>query len=68
MGERVLLVIDCLMLLPIVLELLDIAGEVILLLLQMLLLTLVSLTLLTVVLIADGCDLLGLFVGIRAVL
>jgi hypothetical protein len=56
------------MFLSIVLEFLDIAGEVILLLLQVLLLALVSLALLTVVLVADGCDLLGLLVCIGAVL
>ena len=66
--ERVLLVVDGLILLSIVLEFLDIAGEVILLLLQVLLLALVSLALLTVVLVADGCDLLGLLVCIGAVL
>jgi hypothetical protein len=68
MRERVLLVVDCLMLLSIVLEFLDIAGEVILLLLQVLLLALVSFALLTVVLVTDGCDLLGLLVCIGAVL
>ena len=67
-GERVLLVVDGLMLLSIVLEFLDIAGEVILLLLQVLLLAFVSLALLTVVLVADGCDLLGLLASIGAVL
>ena len=56
------------MLLSIVLEFFDIAGEVILLLLQVLLLALVSLALLTVVLVADGCDLLGLFACIGTVL
>lgn len=68
MGERVLLVIDGLMLLSIVLEFLDIAGEVILLLLQVLLLALVSLALLAVVLVADGCDFLGLLASIGAIL
>ncbi len=56
------------MLLSIVLEFLNIASEVILLLLQMLLLAFVSLALLTVVLVADGCDLLGLLVSIGSVL
>jgi hypothetical protein len=56
------------MLLSIVLEFLDIAAEVILLLLQVLLLALVSLALLAVVLVAYGCDLLGLLVSIGAVL
>ena len=56
------------MLLSIVLEFLDIAAEVILLLLQVLLLALVSLALLAVVLVADGCDLLGLLASIGAVL
>jgi hypothetical protein len=66
--ERVLLVVDGLILLSIVLEFLDMTGEVILLLLQVLLLALVSLALLAVVLVADGCDLLGLLASIGAVL
>jgi hypothetical protein len=56
------------MLLSIVLKFLDIAGEVILLLLQVLLLALISLALLIVVLVAYGCNLLGLFVCIGAIL